>query len=228
MRLTYLVPTRGRPANARRLAESFAMTTGSDTRLIFLVDDDDPEISGYLDLANATDTDDLKFGMLVNPRLRLGGTLNAWAPAYAEEFDAIGFMGDDHVPRTIGWADELGSDVERTRGIAYGNDLIQGANLPTAVLMHSSLIRALGFMVPPGLVHMYLDNFWRDLGNELGRLTYRPDVIIEHVHPITGAVAWDNGYTDVNTFMGEDGERYHAWMNAGGMAEAVAKIRAAG
>jgi hypothetical protein len=53
-------------------------------------------------------------------------------------------------------------------------------------------------MVPPNMIHLYLDNFWMKLGNDLGKLKYIPEVILEHMHPIAGKAEMDQGYLDVN------------------------------
>jgi hypothetical protein len=225
MECLYLVPTRGRPANAVRLIERFNATSTADARLLLILDDDDPELENYRTALTSPDLDGQRFSYIVGPRLRLGPTLNRYAPDYAQHFETIGFMGDDHVPETPGWDRTLIDETKRTRGIAYGNDTVHGPGLPTAVLMHSSIINALGYMVPPGLIHMYLDNFWRDLGTGLAALVYRGDVVIRHVHPIVQGAPWDEGYVEANSFMGPDGERYQAYVFAGSLLDAVDDVR---
>jgi hypothetical protein len=53
-------------------------------------------------------------------------------------------------------------------------------------------------MVPPGAVHLYLDDFWLALGRGIDSIHYLPDVIIEHLHPSAGKAQIDAGYTEVN------------------------------
>lgn len=227
MTAMYIVPTRGRPRNALRLAQAWHERTSSNTRLTFILDDDDPELGNYQDaFSHATYA---TFGVLEGPRLRLGGTLNHYAPIFAERYDAIGFMGDDHVPRHHLWDEMLmQSLIAQGGGLVYGNDLLQGRNLPTAVLMDSTIIKALGYMVPPGLTHMYLDNFWRDLGTSLGQLTYREDVIIEHLHPVAGKAEWDDRYKEVNAGQVYEDDRHtyeDLYVRGGSLIAAVKKIR---
>jgi hypothetical protein len=194
----YLVPTRGRPVNAVRLAMQWPETVTAGTRLMFCLDDDDPLLPLYKKAFLDPSLDNNVFGYSIAPRMRLGGTLNYYAPKVAAgSYDAVGFMGDDHLPRTLGW-DKLLQDQLVRGGVVYGDDTIQHANLPTAVLLDARLIRSLGFMVPPGLVHMYMDNFWRDLGRRLGTLRYVPQAIIEHLHPLAGKAEWDARYDEVN------------------------------
>lgn len=138
---------------------------------------------------------------------------------------AIGFMGDDHRPRTKGWDAEFLTELQKMQtGIVYGNDLIQGENLPTAVAMTSDIIETLGYMVPPNMKHMWLDNYWKELGQKTGILRYRPDVIIEHLHPIAGRAPWDDGYLAVNALMQSDKDAWDAYVLADLEAD-IEKIR---
>lgn len=187
-----MVPSRGRPASIQRLKEAWDVTSTADSRLVVMVDDDDPKLDEYLAISDVE--------IHVGPRLRIGGTLNHAAPVLAKEAFSIGFMGDDHVPRTVGWDRSLIDSLKAMNtGVVYGNDLLQGERLPTAVLMTSDIVLTLGYFVMPGGVHLFLDNFWLAIGQGLGRLQYLPDVIIEHVHPSFGKSEWDQTYTEANS-----------------------------
>ena len=199
-----IVPSRGRPHNIGRLIDAWR-TTGARATLLVAVDDDDPTLPTYRRIMEPTNDEERQaFQLHVGPRLRLAGTLNELANervarAGTLDHDIIGFMGDDHKPVTVGWDDHIEAAFsDRGLGVVYGNDCIQGPNLPTAVFMSAAIIRALGYMVPPGLVHMYLDNTWKVWGEGMGRLTYLPHVIIEHLHPIAGKAEWDDRYVEVN------------------------------
>jgi len=111
--------------------------------------------------------------------------------------------------------------------VVYGNDLFQGANLPTAAFLNSSLVQALGYMAPPVLKHLYADNFWMGLGQRLGGLVYLDDVVIEHMHPIASKGTWDEGYTRVNASAVDTADRQAwEWFRYGGeMDAAVARVR---
>lgn len=216
--LCIVVPTRGRPGNLRELWAAFRETCTSRTMLLAYADEDDPELSGYHALAEevqaAGQVPGPEFFLVVGARLRLGPTLNLAAKHWAWSWPRMGFMGDDHRPRTRGWdtryveaLDELGT------GLVYGNDLIQGPNLPTQVAMTSDILLAIGHMVPPGLIHLYADNAWLALGRALDAITYLPDVVIEHCHPIAGRAAWDAGYAEANADARADADRavFEAW-----------------
>ena len=77
----------------------------------------------------------------------------------------------------------------------------------TAVAMTGNIVRALDGMVPPDMIHLYLDNFWLRLGKDLGAISYLEDVIIEHMHPAAGKGEWDAGYKEVNASEVYDADR---------------------
>jgi hypothetical protein len=212
--LTVIVPTRGRPQNLAELWLAFEETCEGDTRLVACVDLDDPELPGYQELADRL-SDEVWFRLETGPRLRLGGTLNVAGPKWAARSNAVAFMGDDHRPRTRGWDTAYTAELKRLgTGLVYGNDLIQGAALPTQVAMTSDIVLATGHMVPPGIVHLWIDNAWLALGRALGAITYLDDVIVEHQHPIAGKAQWDAGYAECNTDTLMDADRavFERWQ----------------
>lgn len=201
-----LVPTRGRPDNARRLlAACEATCVLPTTRIIFGVDADDPARPGYNQVVWPQNPylpwpSAIGRGMLL-PGSKHPGMVDCLNRMFrfGDTADTYGFMGDDHLPATPGWDKALCDALAgKTAALAYGNDLLQGERIPTAVAMTASIPRTLGYMAPPELAHLYVDNFWSDLGQGLGALTYLPDVIIEHLHPVAGKAEWDAGYRAVN------------------------------
>lgn len=209
--LAVIVPTRGRPANAARLAQAFRETHALDAVAVFVADWDDPELPGYRKLL---EEDQIPRLVVLDNGTGRGMTraLNYAARRYAELYEAVGFMGDDHLPRTAHWDSRVMGELDSLDPrIVYGNDLFQGAALPTAVFMQSRMIRALGFMAPEVLRHLYVDNFWKELGERTGGLRYLDDVIIEHIHPAAGKTAMDDGYRRVNAPEVDNGDR-EAWL----------------
>ncbi len=219
--LVVIVPSRGRPEAAAALVQHFKNTCMADTRLVFAVDDDDPSDYGPL-IAND------RVHVHVGGNSTMVEALNATASVYAPDAFALGFLGDDHCPRTYGW-DRAYLDALRDlgTGIVYGNDLLQGHRLPTQCAMTSDIVRALGYMCPPALRHLFVDNYWRDLGKAAECLRYLPKVTIEHRHPLAGKSAWDDGYERVNApeIAHHDREAYEAYVSDGLDAD-VAKVQA--
>lgn len=192
-----VVPSRGRPGNIKDLITQWVQTEVTATLLV-AVDDDDPQRDNY-ETAMKHAPNDEQYQLVSGLRLRLAGTLNDVIMPRVDMHDIIGFMGDDHRPRTFLW-DTYIEDVVGQFGtsVTYANDLLQGQNLPTQVFITADIIKTLGYFVPPGLVHMYLDNTWKAWGEAMNRLYYLPNVVIEHMHPIAGKSEWDDGYKEVN------------------------------
>lgn len=210
-----MVTSRGRPQALADLHAAVRET--SDADLVAVVDDDDPDLAGYLDLPGIT--------FEVGLRLGHAQSMNACAARHASRYRIIGQLGDDHRPRTPGWDARI-AEVLATTGLAYGDDLYQGEALPTAVWMTTDIIRALGQFCPPTLWHLYVDNYWLELGRRAGCLHYLPELIFEHLHPAAGKADDDETYRESNSAWAEthDAARW-AEYEAGQLNRDVAKVR---
>ena len=196
MKMCVVVPSRGRPENAERLAQAFK-DTGAEADLYIVIDNDDPKWNEYAKSENYKKLPaDNKTGGCAKS-LNTGAVLLLDITKYPL-YDYFVFMGDDHLPRTPGWDKAFIQALGHNTGIVYGDDLLQGANLPTAYGMSRDLVNELRGMTFPGCVHLFFDNFVKQLGLDLEYLKYLPDVIIEHMHPIAGKAEMDEGYERVN------------------------------
>ena len=197
MKMCVVVPSRGRPENAERLAQAFK-DTGAEADLYIVIDNDDPKWNEYAKSENYKKLPaDNKTGGCAKS-LNTGAVLLLDITKYPL-YDYFVFMGDDHLPRTPGWDKAFIQALGTNTGIVYGDDLLQGANLPTAYGMSRDLVNELRGMTFPGCIHLFFDNFVKQLGLDLEYLKYLPDVIIEHIHPVAGKVAMDEGYERVNS-----------------------------
>ena len=183
-----IIPSRSRPDSIDR-AVKFIKETSIISDICVAIDDDQADLYPRLD--------DVIYE--VNPRLRMNGTLNLVANKYVDKYKTIFFMGDDHLPQTPQWDHFLSEAIaSKGYGLAYGNDLFQKKNLATAVMMSTNIIKSFGFMAPPKLVHLFMDNFWMLLGMDLDSIWYFDDVIIEHLHYLAGKSQVDAGYIENN------------------------------
>jgi hypothetical protein len=212
--LLVIVPTRNRPQNARALYESWEATVTGRADLLFVCDDDDPQLDSYKNQMSWMPLAQLEVGS----RLRMVGSLNRAAVAHADEYKYLGFFGDDHRPRVNGWVEKFCETLSKSpASVVYGNDLLQGEKMATAVAMTSDIVRALGYMAPPSMVHLCVDLVWNLWGERLGTLAYLDDVVIEHMHPANGKALNDLGYIEVNSsdMMKRDSEAYFAYRDGG-------------
>jgi hypothetical protein len=196
MKSCVIVPTRGRPENMARLAASF-VGTDAHADLYAVIDKDDPLLDQYLANKDYTSL------VIDNTTGGCAKALNSGAQIVLDcsvypFYDIFIFMGDDSLPQTLNWDQAYEKALLGKSGFAYGDDLIQGENLPTQFAVTRDIVERMQGIAPPGITHLYVDNFAKQFGTDLGCLIYLPEVVIEHLHPMANTAEWDEGYYRVN------------------------------
>lgn len=223
--LAIITPTRGRPERVREMIDAARGNAVGPVHIWLGIDRDDP--LGDETIAATLDTSAIR-----DERRSLSAWTNHLARMALDSPDPpryLASLGDDHRPRTPGWDQRLIDAIEAGggSGFAYGNDLLQGQAMPTAWVVSADIVQTLGWMMLPGCAHMYVDAAILDLGLRARCITYRPDVIVEHVHPLAGKTGWDASYRETNTEARYAADRaaYEEWLG-GGLEQDAAKIRA--
>jgi hypothetical protein len=228
--LVVITPSRDRPRQLNELAHAVWETTSGRVDVLGLVDDDDPQRAAYMALS---------CDIWTGPRRSLSAWTNFAAGnlldfAAGNLLDGNGYrylasLGDDHRPRGQDWDLRLIEAIEALDGpgIAYGNDLLQGQHLPTAWVVSAEIVRAVGWMMLPTCQHLFVDTAILELGRAADRITYCPDVIIEHLHPVAGKAPWDDSYRESNAAARYEADRaaFEAWKRDG-LASDAAKVKA--
>ncbi len=213
MRVLAVCPSRGRPAAAKAVVESFLATrTDQATRLVFMVDDTDETRHEY----------PAEYTVIVRSRGSFGGAL-AQVAGVLGDATAVGVIGDDNRFRTKGWDRTLGAWLTDHVGIAYGTDGHWGEELPTAWWLSRPIVDRLG-VAPSFVRHYFMDNYWLELGKATGSLRYFPDVLIEHLHPLWGKGAEDATYTRNARNVSRDRVQWRRWL-ANGMSPDLGVLR---
>lgn len=210
--LVVITPSRGRPAQLAAMTEAVRATAGGWVKVIGLVDADDPHLAAY---------QRLDCQVVIGPRRSLSGWTN-WAARMLLDGHSppryFASLGDDHRPRGA-WDLKLIAAIEQLDGpgFAYGNDLYQGVNMPTAWVASAAAVRALGWMMLPTCEHLYVDAAVLQLGKAANRIAYVPEVVIEHLHPYAGKADMDESYRQSNSRerFAADEAAYRKWLNAG-------------
>ena len=226
--LLVIVPTRGRPHAIPEIVQAWD-DTAATAHVLFAVDTDDPELAAYKKHAAAYKADP-RVRFTFGKRRRLVGTLNAQAVKAAKQYRYLAFLGDDHRPRpaAMPWDARIRECLSGGPGIVYGNDLLQGEVMATAVAMTSDIVSTLGYMAPSSLVHLCVDLVWVEWGRGMGRITYLPDMVIEHLHPAAQKSDMDSVYEECNSQeqVASDSAAYYEYRDGGGLAADVSKLRA--
>lgn len=187
-KMLWIVPSRQRPEKLQRFLESWRKTTTGFSDMLVVLDSDDsscdflytlyPEVMFKKDPPKGESF------------LRI---LNDNAIKYCDEYRYIGFNEDDAIFHTRGYEEEFLKKLRELgdNGIVYANDLINKKGRIYFPVMHSSIIKRLGYMVPKSLTCMFADDFWRDLGVKLNSVYRFDNIIIQHLH-----YTRDNGHAD--------------------------------
>jgi hypothetical protein len=235
-----IVPTRSRPQNVAPVVEAFRETDAFEdgAELYFVADRDDPAFGGYQEAAVA-----------LTGNVRRSVTLldaSSWEPLVPKlnkaahylyitrHSEHIGFMGDDHRPRTRGWVKTYRDELERMgTGVVSCPDGYRPDDLPTHWVMTADIVRELGGrMVPAPVEHLYCDDAVRDLAKAAECYSFRADVLVDHLNPFAGGRAeMDDQYARVNGSQQyrKDRAGYRTWKRSGGLdadAQVVRDLRA--
>ena len=214
--LLIIVPSRNRPEGLRRLVDAIRCTSAGDPQLLVCLDTDDAP--SYAPIEGVW--------YLIKERQRFVAWTNEAARLFANDFRYFGLIGDDIMPRTDRWDAAVVHTLEELgTGLCYTNDLLQGEALPTVCFMTTDIVKTLGYVQPPALVHLYSDNFWLELGRALDRIRYLPDVVLEHLHWSAGKATSDESYEESHALMEPDRIAFERYMREGFEAD-VAKMRA--
>lgn len=153
---------------------------------------------------------------------------------------AIGYQGDDHLPRTAGWAARYAMELDDLvddfgAGLVYGDDALRGERLCTEWAVSRSWITALGRMVPALVRHMFCDNAMIDLARAAQICRYlgggSDPVRIEHMHHLAeGADGQPKAKPDATYALGQasfqdDRRIYVRWSTRSPKADKLGLVR---
>jgi hypothetical protein len=228
-----IIPTLGRAAKLRPLAENIRDTTKSEVVTLFVIEDeDDASLDATADLLQ----DDLAL-MARNTRKRNwpGAVNSGYASAcyYTIPFTHV-LPGADDLRFAGGWdVPALGVlDRDSLLRVAGTNDLHNPAVLAgheaTAYLADRRYIDEIGGVAdqPPGIMqcedyrHNFTDTEFVCTARARGVWTPCLDSVVEHCHPAFGLADWDEGYRmsqDAAGFAADEAifrHRRRLWENA--------------
>lgn len=210
--ISMLIPSRGRPANLRRLLQSVFDCAHGPVEVIVRLDADD--FDNYADVMRDFN---LSRGVvwLQGPRSAgLGAMCNECY--HAAQGNILMLCGDDAIVRTPRF-DSIVEQAMPKDGLAlvYGDDLLQGVNLATHPFVGRAAIEIMGGNVIPteyaggeyGDTHL-MDIFVRLARIGHKRLIFVPGLITEHMHYLTGKAPLDDTYSNKHMSLHDSGVVY--------------------
>lgn len=228
----WLLPSRCRPANLARFFDAYRKTGGSTPGLVLLGPSDDAR--SHAPNENPYPALPLGWSYVICAGDRQGEKI-------AEVWDQIkdcawfGLIGDDCVPETAGWDKALVGGLSPSVHIVSCDD---GWQAPTRIgncwVMSGEIVRALGYIFPPPLQHLYVDDLWETIGREAKVWRVNMLVRVAHRHVLKGEAEADETHRgvygdDATEHTGglwpEDGATWERWQRED-KAGAIAAARA--
>jgi hypothetical protein len=190
-KIALIIPTRQRVDKAREQSLLLRGTMGYDADIHYVIDGDPWNEHDYV--RALADSHSI---VHVQPWRGLSGTLNTMSLKLSMGYRYVGFIGDDHLPRSLFWDTQIWNAFQDPSTlIVYGPDgsPTEPRDFPrlTWWVMDTDLIHATGQMVPYVLSHTCVDDYVWQLGFQSGTLSYLPDVLFEHQHHL-----WNKGPVD--------------------------------
>lgn len=213
----WLVPSRKRPEKLRRFFQALADTDTKTPGLVLIhhAEFQDPALVTAYD----TLTIPWNWRLIKTQGDSQGDKLREVVDLYVNK-DWVGLLGDDQVPDTMNWDLKL---VERIKGwnlVSCYDDGWQinqrGGRIAGTMMWSGELLRTVGYIFPPGMHHVYLDDIWEELGGLTGCWSFAehacPDVVIKHLHVTRGLSEEDETHRIAyNYFAQTDYPVWHSW-----------------
>lgn len=192
MKISILVPTRGRPENMKRLVASLMETSTQVPEIVFYVDEDDEAGLGCLETLEKSGC----VRSVVGPRILMSKMWNRCLEASTGEILMMG--GDDLVFKTKGWDDKVRRAFAAFPDrlvFVHGDDGVYQEKFGTHGFLHRNWVEAVGYLCPPHYASDFNDTHINEVANALNRRIYLP-FVTEHMHPLAGKAAWDQTHKE--------------------------------
>lgn len=173
-----------------------------------IIDDDNVEVFEYLNSDSRITSITVQ-----SAENTLMQKINTIALDIASKYAYMAFSADDIVFETP-WESKFIDYLKSVpHGVVYGNDTVHGERLPTHPCVSSNLVTTLGFFGCPGVAHNFFDNYWHSVGLNTKNMKYFDDVIMRHMHPISGRAVNDELNVKVLGLLESDGEKFRKYMD---------------
>lgn len=192
MKISLLLPTRGRPCDLKRFWDSAYSLASQPDKLEIVVYMDEDDGSYATVIPQMTGLRIVRGGRIVLSQM----WNECWKVATGEIY---GHMGDDIIFRTPGWDDV----VRRYMNIhpdhiafIYGRDGASPDTFGTHGFIHRNWTDVVGYFVPPYFSSDYNDTWLNDVAKMVERHVYAPELLTEHMHWTFGKHAKDQTHLD--------------------------------
>jgi hypothetical protein len=207
-------PSRSRPDKLKSTFTSYITMASKPSSLYALVslDEDDstvtPQLVNELKQIHANTT-----VVIGASKGKIGAVNRDMEQAGQFNYDIILLASDDMIPVQEGYDEIIRRDMKTfypdRDGVLWYNDGYQGSKLNTLCILGKPYYERFKYIYHPSYKSLYCDNEFMEVANQLGKQTYRDNVIIRHEHPITTShVNRDELYIENQKYVYEDYDNF--------------------
>jgi len=186
-------PTRGRPAKAEKMAESFKATTNYRSKLLLLIDDDDPSDYSALIRSDICET-------AVRPRTDIVPMINRAIRERLHDYSFFGLMVDDGVFTTPGWDQFVALATPMGGVMSPAHNYGRHVDMP---YVHRRWVERLGWYANERFKYWCWPTFTGILAQAAGRIVHAPKESFYIHHDDMGPGRWEDFKTEANVFYEE-------------------------
>lgn len=232
-----LLPSLQRPKLCERFFSAYKETE-SETPGILIVDKNDPSKDEYFKLALPDG-----WRLVLTEGRTMGDKFRETWDQY-KELDFVIVLNDDHIPRTKQWDHAVISQLNGSNCV-FTNDgptpdkpYVFPNRVCGAIAISGGIYRALGYLFPNGLDHLFTDDAWAQLFSGAQCARGLPDVCVEHRHAYMHPKEQDETFKLINgpgglnpqTRQGDGGlwnkdrEKFSEWIHSGSVNQDIQKL----
>lgn len=115
-----------------------------------------------------------------------------------KDLDYVLCLNDDHRCRTPNWDQKVIAHVRPGNLIGTNDGWMAPKRICGVTCWSGSLLRAVGYVYPPGLKHLFIDSVWETLAQKTGCAQILMDVLVEHEHAYRDQKKQDETFFEVN------------------------------
>ena len=207
-----MVPTKGRPSRLKELYNSWLQHTEGHSEFVVGIDAEEKELYEWVK--------DTKIIVIDTPSEDYVKKANFMAERMTD-YDYLYLLGDDFVINSR--FESVFLDYAEENCVLYGDDGLVGNRMSTACFIDNNIVRAIGYIAPPTLVHYFADNVWSDWGKALGTFKYIPGIKVTHNHHLKNKSLNDHVYKESDQYFKQDQIEYGKYIHYS-LAEDIKKV----
>ncbi len=209
--ISILVPTLNRPQNIQDFSETIDKTTTdpTDIEIVFGIHEEDTASKEKIDEINSKLKINIRYEFINRHEDGKVHLAFLWNQLYEKaKFPIVGYFGDDVLSHTPGWDIEVRKEFTNDKNILVAcNDVhVQKGKNATLFFTHKNFHDKIGFYLNPKFRRWYTDTFWDVVFKNAGKLRFREDIVMEHLHPDVFTERLDETYKAMENHKDNDKE----------------------